>query len=153
MIHLALLSSSLPFSLSVSLSLPFQCSIMHTVPIEIIRAPPGETVIDNNTLTTLSVDFNGRMGQNIQITWEKDGRPLPAEYQVITTYNSLNSPPTGRTSLTFSQRKDTGVYRVIVSSTLGAGSVPSSLLTDETSFQVNVIGKSIWNLHTFETIA
>ena len=145
MIHLALLSSSLPFSLSVSLSLPFQCSIMHTVPIEIIRAPPGETVIDNNTRTTLSVDFNGRhgMGQNIQITWEKDGRPLPAEYQVTTTYNSLNSPPTGRTSLTFSQRKDTGVYRVIITSTLGAGSVPSSLLTDETSFQVNVIGKSI----------
>ena len=124
---------------------------MHTVPIEIIRAPPGETVIDNNTLTTLSVDFNaGRTGQNIQITWEKDGRPLPAEYQVATTYSSLTSPPTGRTSLMLSQRKDTGVYRVIITSTLGAGSVPSSLLTDETSFQVNVIGKSMWNFHRFE---
>lgn len=123
-------------------------SILHTVPIQITSSPPGETNIYNETGTqrTFSVDFTGRVEQELQITWEKDGRPLPADYQVTTTYNGFNSPPTGRTSLSFStiQRKDSGVYRVVFNSTLGAESLPSHLLTDKASFQVNVEGEYLF---------
>ena len=147
--QLILLTFYSALSLSVFPFPPFLCRfIMHTVPIQITSHPPGETDIYNNTQKTLSVDFHGRVGQDIQITWEKDGRPLPTDYQVTTTYNSLNSPPTGRTTLGFStiQRKDSGVYRVVFNSTLGARCVPSHLLTGETCFQVNVIGKCIRNI-------
>ena len=86
------------------------------------------------------------MEQNIQITWYKDGSPLPANYHVSTAYDSFEL--TGSTTLDFSaiQRKDSGVYRVVLESMLGAGSLSRDLLYQEISFQVNVIGKSI-NIH------
>ena len=83
------------------------------------------------------------MEQNIQITWEKDGVPLSPNYQVSTAYDS--SQLTGSTSLHFSplQRKDKGVYRVVLESMVGAGFLPRDLLYREVSFQLDVNGKPV----------
>ena len=135
------LSLSLVPSLSSSPSLFLSLSLLHTVPLDVTSHPLPNILIEGNPSKSFSVNFNGRMEQNIQITWEKDGRPLPPNYQVATTYDSFQL--TGSTSLHFSaiQRKDRGVYRVVLESMLGAEFLPRNLLYREVSFQLNVTGK------------
>ena len=77
------------------------------------------------------------------VTWYKNGSPLSPRLQssVVTTYDDLRL--TGRTSLnvTSIQRRDSGVYRVVLESQLGAGVLPRDVLYEEISFQVDVNGR------------
>ena len=86
--------------------------------------------------------------------WYKDGRPLSASLQshISTSYDGLEL--TGSTSLDVPsiQRKDSGVYRVVLQGQLGAGTLPQDLLLQETSFQIDVEGESCHVLHAILTI-
>ena len=77
------------------------------------------------------------------VTWYKGGSPLSLRLQnsVVTTYDDFRL--TGRTSLNVSsvQRTDSGVYRVVLESQLGAGVLPQEVLYKEISFQMDVIGR------------
>ena len=83
------------------------------------------------------------MEQNISVTWYRDGDLLPSDLQrhVATTYDGFEL--TGKTCLDVPsvQRKDAGVFRVVIQSGLGSGVLPQELLYEEISFQLDVFGE------------
>ncbi len=85
-----------------------------------------------------TVGFSGRMEQGMNVTWTKNSLPIPPE-KVETQF--LNATM-GQSVLTFDPilRADSGVYRVVVRSTLGDGVLAAALLTGEVHFQLDIVG-------------
>ncbi len=85
-----------------------------------------------------TVGFSGRMEQGTTVKWTKYSLPIPSE-KVETQF--LNATM-GQSVLTFDPilRADTGVYRMVVTSTLGDGVLAAALFTGEAHFQLDIVG-------------
>ena len=113
---------------------------MYTVPIRITSQPPDHQTITGNIQMTLTVEFRGRMTQNIVTTWYQDGTPLAAN-RIQTTFTASDN---GTTSLSFDPitRRDAGIYRVVVETQLGSEVIALSERRAEIVFRVGITGES-----------
>ena len=90
------------------------------------------------------MEFQGRAEQNTTVTWLKDGVPLSQENsqrRIETVFQSEQLR--GTSSLVFDpiSRRDMGVYRMVLDSSLGADVFPDAERRAETNFQLDVVGE------------
>ena len=87
--------------------------------------------------------FTGRQSQGVAVKWFRNGIELfdTAEHSISTAFSETSR--TGNTTIHFPEmeRRDNGVYRVLVTTDFGQENIDLTYRRDEESFQVRVVGE------------
>ena len=129
----------------------FLCS---TAAVNVTRYPDKYQELEGVQETTkFTVSFTGRQSQGVGVRWFKNGIELfnSAQYTISTSF--FEETRTGNTSILFPDmdRGDSGVYRVLVSTSFAEEEIPPSQRRDEESFQIEILGEYIVHTHNTHT--